>query len=158
MPSVSWRRWGEADASPYESKVSWRYSESPETPTPTSLSAPGRSRSPRSSSAQASSAILSASSIGAASVVERLLIEKSEYRSFVVTVRRREPALDEALGDGGCHQSDLGIEERAIRDVPLERLLGRDRDPLRLLLEIARVDPERAVAQQRADRAGEDDP
>ena len=60
------------------SSVSCRCSDSPETPTPTSRSAPGRSRRPRSSSRQASSAIRSASSIGAASVVERLLIEKSE--------------------------------------------------------------------------------
>ena len=61
----------------HSSSVSCRCSESPETPTPTSRSAPGRSRRPRSSSRHASSAIRSASSIGAASVVERLLIEKS---------------------------------------------------------------------------------
>ncbi len=96
-------------------------------PTPTSLSAPGRSRSPRSSSAQASSAIRSASSIGAASVVERLLIEKSEYRSFVVTVRRRQPALPTESSSDGAASSDLGMEERPVGDVSLERLLDRDR-------------------------------
>ena len=59
------------------SSVSWRWSERPDTPTPTRRSAPGRSRRPRSRSRQASSPISSASSIGAASVVERLRSEKS---------------------------------------------------------------------------------
>ena len=59
------------------SSASWRWSERPETPTPTSRSAPGRSRRPRSSRRQARSPIRSASSIGAARVVDRLRIEKS---------------------------------------------------------------------------------
>ena len=60
------------------SKVSWRTAVSPETPTPTRRSAPGRSRRPRSRRAQARSPIRSASSIGVGSVVERERIEKSE--------------------------------------------------------------------------------
>ena len=59
----------------------------PDTPTPTRRSGPGRSRSARSSSGQASSPIRSASSVPTCSDVERVRIEKSGYRTFVVTVR-----------------------------------------------------------------------
>ena len=59
------------------SSVSWRTAVSPETPTPTRRSAPGRSRRPRSRSRQARSPIRSGSSIGVGSVVERERSEKS---------------------------------------------------------------------------------
>ena len=102
----------------HSSNVSCRNSDSPETPTPTRRSAPGRSRSPRSRSQHASSAIRSASSIGAASVVERLLIEKSEYRSFVVTVRAESRRCTSAAATSAAMRSDLGVEERSGRRCP----------------------------------------
>ena len=64
-------------ASHSSSSDSWRAPVRPETPTPTSRSAPGRSRRPRSRRRHASSPIRSASSIGVGSVVERERIEKS---------------------------------------------------------------------------------
>src|SRR6476469_5154353 len=41
-------------------------------------------------------------------------------------------------------------------EVTLERLLGRDRDPLRVELEVTRVDSSCAVPEEPADLAGED--
>ena len=45
------------------------------------------------------------------------------------------------------------MERVAVDEIALERLLGRDRDPLRVEVEVARVDPARAVAQQSPDLA-----
>ena len=60
------------------SRLSWRYGDRLDTPTPTSRSAPGRSRRPRSRRPHATSPITPASSTAAGSVVERVRIEKSE--------------------------------------------------------------------------------
>ena len=59
------------------SNASCRYGDRLDTPTPTSRSAPGRSRSPRSRRPHATSPISAASSTAAGSVVERVRIVKS---------------------------------------------------------------------------------
>ena len=76
---------------------------------------------------------------------------------MVVTVRAESCRLHEPGRDVGGHALDLRVEEPPVRDVALERLLDRERDALGLELEVARIDPAGAVAQQRADRAGQDD-
>ena len=52
--------------------------------------------------------------------------------------------------------AQLGMEDGAVGDVTGEGLLRRDGDPLGLQLEVARIDAAGPVAQQRADRAGQD--
>jgi len=47
------------------------------------------------------------------------------------------------------------VDGRPIGEVALEGLLGRDRDPFAVELEVARVDPARTVAQQLPDLAGQ---
>ena len=59
------------------------------------------------------------------------------------------------LGDLACHPSQLVVQPLEVDEVAVERVLDADRDPLRVQLEPARVDPARAIAQQDADAAGQ---
>ena len=59
-------------------------------------------------------------------------------------------------GDLDGHAAQLVVQAFAVGDVALERVLDADRDPLRAVLEAARVDAARAVAEHRPDAAGEE--
>src|SRR6185503_12703766 len=81
-------------------------------------------------------------------------------REVGVAELRRDRARGETVApqvgrDVLRHAPELGVERRAITQVPLERLLGRDRDPLCVEVEVARVDAARAVAEEPAYLAGE---
>src|SRR4051812_40511675 len=68
---------------------------------------------------------------------------------------RHLAAALQRLRDLGGHPAQLVVEPLTVRDVPLERVLDADRDPLRVELELARVDAAGAVAEHRADAARE---
>src|SRR5581483_4871097 len=57
------------------------------------------------------------------------------------------------VGDFDGHSPQLVVESFAVGDVPLERILDADRDPLGVELELAGVDAARAVAEHRPDAA-----
>ena len=58
------------------------------------------------------------------------------------------------LGHVVCHAPQLRVERAPVGEITLEGLLGRDRDPFGVELEIARVDAAGAVSQQATDLAG----
>src|SRR5262249_5200607 len=60
---------------------------------------------------------------------------------------RSLPAAAEELGQPDGHPAQLVVEPLAVGDVARERLLERERDPLDVGLELARVDPARPGAR-----------
>ena len=71
-----------------------------------------------------------------------------------MTVRATCPLLLQVLRDLARHPAQLVVEPLPVDEVAVERVLDADRDPLRVELEPARIDPARTVAQQRPDAAG----
>ena len=68
----------------------------------------------------------------------------------------REPRVAQALGDELGQAPHLVVQSLAIGEVACERVLGGYGDRLELEVEIARVDPTRAIAEHRADRPGQE--
>src|SRR5262249_17119505 len=55
--------------------------------------------------------------------------------------------------DSGRHSCELRMEEVAVRQIPFQGVLDADREPFRLQLQTARIDPAGSVAQQSTDAA-----
>ena len=141
---------------PHSSSISWRCSDSPDTPTPTRRSAPGRS--PQAAIEEAAGEV--SDPLGLVDRSPERRRPRADREVCVAELRRHRSRRDagalHAIGELVRHPArSLRAAPAPLGDVPLERLLDGDRHPLGLQLEVAGIDAECAVPEEQADRPGQ---